>query len=83
MLTDSSGRSGSTKLDLPRNSICAQNSTIAKKIRIQFGMEMKKRGPLKTDNPLNLIRTVNTFYSSVGKITADKAMHLAKEHGLL
>lgn len=61
----------------------AENSTIAKKIQMQFGMEMKKRGPLKTENPLNLIRTLNTFYSSVGKITADKAMQLAKEHELL
>lgn len=61
----------------------AENSTIAKKIQMQFGMEMKKRGPLKTENPLNLIRTLNTFYSSVGKITTDKAMQLAKEHELL
>lgn len=37
--------------------------------------------PLKTENPLILSNRFNTFYLSVGKITANKAMQLAKEHG--
>jgi len=37
--------------------------------------------PLKTENPLILSNKFNAFYSSVGKITADKAMQLAKQHG--
>lgn len=37
--------------------------------------------PLKTENPLILSNRFNTFYSSVDKISANKAMQLAKEHG--
>lgn len=37
--------------------------------------------PLKTENPLILSNKFNAFYSSVGKITADKAMQLAKQQG--
>ena len=37
--------------------------------------------PLKTKNPLILSNKFNALYSSVGKITADKAMQLAKQQG--
>lgn len=37
--------------------------------------------PLKTENPLNLSNKFNAFYSSVGKVTADNEMQLAKQHG--
>ncbi|KAL9950470.1 hypothetical protein ACROYT_G042968 [Oculina patagonica] len=40
----------------------------------------RKGAPLKTENPLILSKKFNEFYTSVGKITADKAKQLAQEH---
>ena len=41
----------------------------------------RKGAPLKTENPLSLSKTFNEFYTSVGKVTADKARLIAREFG--